>query len=59
MFAVAECKLARERELLGHVGVEVLAALGDDAIERPERGVAQENRKRRVLAPGGVGKRVG
>ncbi len=58
MLGVAQRQLAPERELLGHVGVDVLAALGDDAVKRPQRHIAEENRDRRALAPGGVGERI-
>ena len=35
MLGIAERQLAPQRELLGHVGVDVPAALGDDAVKRP------------------------
>src|SRR5262249_23757015 len=58
MLWIAERQFASERELLRHVGVNVLAALGHRAIKRPERHVAEENHNHRALAPGGVGERI-
>jgi hypothetical protein len=58
MLRVTPRQLAREDVLLGHVGVDVLAPLGEDAVERPERDIAEENRDRRALAPRRVGERI-
>jgi hypothetical protein len=57
MFRVAQRQLAREGELLGHVGVDVLTGLGQRAVERPERHIAQENGDHRALAPRGIAER--
>ena len=58
MLGVAERHLARERELLGHVGVNVLTALRDGGVKRPQPHIGDEDGDHRALAPRRVGKRV-
>jgi hypothetical protein len=58
VLGIAERELPPERELLGHIGVDVLAGLGDGAVKRPERHIPEEDHDHRALAPGGVGERI-
>jgi hypothetical protein len=58
MLRVAPRQLTAEDELLGHVGVDVLAALGNDGVEGPGRDIAEEDRGSGALAPRGVAERI-
>src|SRR5262249_4335046 len=58
MLRVAPRQFAGEDILLGHVGVDVLTALGENAVEGPEPYIADESRYCRALAPRGIGERV-
>jgi hypothetical protein len=50
-------RLARPGDHLAHVEVDVLAALGDRAVERPQRAVGGEHRHDGALAPRRSGER--
>ena len=58
MFRRAETDLARPRHELAHVGVDVLAALGDDGVERPDGEVAGEHDDHGALAARRIDQRV-
>ena len=58
MLGRAEQVLARQRDHLAHVEMEVLAALGDDAVEAPERGIGEHQPEAGTLAPRRVHQRI-
>jgi hypothetical protein len=58
MLGVAQRQFAREHELLGHVGVNVLAALGNGRVKRPQPGIGEKDGDHRALAPRRVDKGV-
>jgi len=55
---VAPGQLARQRELLGHVDVDVLARFRESAVERPNGHVAQHEHRRSALAPRRIAERL-
>ena len=57
MLGMAEREFLPERVLLGHVVVDVLAALGDDGVNRPQDDVRDQDDDDRSLAPRRVGER--
>ena len=50
MLAVAERRLARPGDRLAHVEMHVLTALGEHAVERPHRDIADQQSHRGALA---------
>ena len=58
MFRRAETDLARPRHELAHVGVDVLAALGDDGVERPDGEIAGKHDSHGALAARRIDQRV-
>ena len=56
MLRVAERRLARPHDHLGHVGIEVLARLRDHAVDEPERAIAEREDERGAAAARRVGK---
>ena len=58
MFRRAEAHLARPRHELAHVGVDVLAALGDCRVERPDGEIADEHHGHGALAARRVDQRI-
>src|SRR5437763_11214271 len=58
MLGRAESRFARPRDHLAHVEMQVLAALGDGAVERPDRDIARQQREDGALAAPRVGERI-
>ena len=58
MFRRAETGLARPRHELAHVGVDVLAALGDGRVERPDGEITGEHDEHGALAARRIDQRV-
>jgi hypothetical protein len=58
MLGRAEARVMRPRDHLAHIGVDVLAALGDGGVERPGREIAGKHDQHGALAARRIGERV-
>src|ERR1700674_3216323 len=59
MMRVAPRQLARHAGELGHVVVQILARLGENAVERPDDGVGEQEPNHGALAAARICKRIG
>ena len=58
MFGKAESKIARPGDQLGHVRMQILVALGDDAVKRPYQEITAQYGEHRAVSPHRIVDRV-